>query len=206
MSAPAERLDAARRFDGWAPRYERGAASRFIATLQRECMAALDLRPADRLLDVGCGTGAAVRIAASTVERAVGVDLSPAMLSRARELAAGIPTVEFAEAESAHLPVGEGEFTAILCTTSFHHYPDPGAALTEMARVLTPGGRLVIGDRSGDRLISRIADRVLRVVEPGHVHLYRAEELGQMLYRAGFARVEVRRLFSGGYAIWRANR
>jgi ubiquinone/menaquinone biosynthesis C-methylase UbiE len=195
-----------RRFDRWAPKYERDFASRLNATLQAECLTALELRPEDRFLDVGCGTGAAVRTAAVTAERAVGVDLAPAMIARAGELAEGLTNVEFLEAESGHLPFDDGAFTAVLCTTSFHHYPDPYAATAEMARVLAPGGRLVIGDPSSDRLVTRVADRVLRVAEPGHVRMYRTEDLAAILYRAGFARVRVRRLFSGGYGIWWAQR
>jgi ubiquinone/menaquinone biosynthesis C-methylase UbiE len=166
----------------------------------------LDLRPTDRFVDIGTGTGAAVREAAAIVQRAVGVDVAPAMVVRARELAQGIPNAEFVEAESGHLPFDDGEFNAALCTTSFHHYPDPLAAAMEMARGLEAGGRLVIGDPSRDRFLVRIADRVLRLVEPSHVHMYGLNELGEILYRAGFSRVEARRLYGGGYAIWRAVR
>ncbi len=200
-------IDAARRgFDRWAPRYEEDRRSRFIATLQRESVAALDLQPSDRFLDVGCGTGAAVREAATVVERAAGADLSPAMLARAGQLAEGLPNVEFIEAQSDDLPFDDGAFTAVLCTTSFHHYPDPDAALREMARVLEPGGRLVIGDPSTDRLTVRMADPFLRLTDRSHVHMYRVRELAGLLYRAGFSRVRARHLFSGGYAIWRAVR
>jgi ubiquinone/menaquinone biosynthesis C-methylase UbiE len=207
MAESTRQLDASRRqFDRWAPWYERGPGSGLLATLRHKCLQALELRPDDRFLDVGCATGAAVREAAATVRHAVGVDLSPAMVGRARELAAGLLNAEFKEAESGRLPFDDGSFTAVLCTTSFHHYPDPNAAASEMARVLDPGGRLVIGDPSGDRLLTRIADRVLRVLEPGHVHMYRPDELGEILYRTGFVSVRVRCLYSGGYAIWRAER
>src|ERR671931_569824 len=78
-------VDAARRrFDRWAGRYERDRRSRWMVGLQEQALAALDLRPSDRLLDVGCGTGAAVRRAARIADRAVGVDLSPAMIERPR--------------------------------------------------------------------------------------------------------------------------
>jgi SAM-dependent methyltransferase len=73
------------------------------AKTQHEALATLNLRPGDRFLDVGCGSGAAVHEAARVAEHAVGVDLSPKMISRAIELASG-------------------------CTASFHHYPNPAAA------------------------------------------------------------------------------
>jgi len=117
----------------------------------------LELGPGDRLLDVGCGTGAAVRAAARIADRAVGVDLSRAMIERARE----------------------------------------------MARALEPGGRLAIGDGCADLRAARVADWLLRRFQPGHVRLYRSEEMGEILRAAGFARLEIRRLWDGGYVFVR---
>ena len=174
--------------------------------LQEQALAALDLRPSDRLLDVGCGTGAAVRRAARIADRAVGVDLSPAMIERARAWPDLPRDIEFRVGESGRLPVGDGEFTAVLCTNSFHHYPDPDAAAAEMRRAIEPGGRIVIGDGSADLRVARVADWLLRRFEPGHVRLYRSGELGQILREAGFARLEVRRLWDGGYVFVRGVR
>ncbi len=81
----SNRAAARERFDRWADSYERDRRSRFNAKPQREAPAALALQPNDRFLDVGCGTGAAVRAAAAVVDRAVGVDLSPEMVRRAKE-------------------------------------------------------------------------------------------------------------------------
>jgi SAM-dependent methyltransferase len=105
-------------------------------------------------------------------------------------------------ADSEHLPFGEGTFTGVLCSNSFHHYPDPRRAVREMARVLAPGGRIVVGDACGDLATARIADALLRRFEPGHVGLYRSGELGSFLQEAGLSRVELRRL-SGGFAMVR---
>jgi ubiquinone/menaquinone biosynthesis C-methylase UbiE len=193
-------------FDRWAARYERDRTSRWLATLQEEALAALDLRADDRLLDVGCGTGAAVRRAAALVERATGVDLSPAMIARARELAPDLRNVEFHEADSEHLPFPDGAFTAVLCTTSFHHYPDPGQATREMARVLVAGGRAVIGDACSDRPATRILDLALQVFQRSHVHFQRSEELESLLAEAGLSHQATRFLWKGGYVIMAARK
>jgi ubiquinone/menaquinone biosynthesis C-methylase UbiE len=199
--------DAARRkFDRWAGSYERDRRSRLNARPQQEALAALALGPADRLLDVGCGSGAAVRAAAATAERAVGVDLSAAMIERARSLAAGIVSAEFLVADSEALPFDDGSFTAVLCTASFHHYPHPERALAEMARVLTPDGRLVLSDGTADLRVARVADWFLRRFDRSHVRLYRTEELVAMLAGARLVVADVRHLFDGGYAIVRAAR
>jgi ubiquinone/menaquinone biosynthesis C-methylase UbiE len=195
-----------RHFDTWAGRYEEDPVSRWLAGLQSEALAALDLGPRDRLLDVGCGSGAAVRSAAQIVERAVGVDVSPGMIERARALAGDAPNVEFDEAEASHLPFEDGSFTTILCTTSFHHHPDPLGSMKEMARVLGSSGRLVIGDWTTDRLAARAFDAVLRRTDPSHVGMKRGDDLASLAYGAGLTRLQARRLVGGAYAIVRATK
>jgi ubiquinone/menaquinone biosynthesis C-methylase UbiE len=195
------KADARRTFDRWAGSYERDPFSRWIARLQRDALAALELGERDHFLDVGCGTGAAVRSAAEVVERAVGVDLSRRMLAEARDRAAGQPRVEFVEGDSEQLPFDDGEFTAILCTTSLHHYPHPDAAVREMARVLAPGGRVVIGDGTSDAITMRVSDFLCRTFEAGHVRFHRLEDLRRMLGDAGLDRVEGRSVWRGVYGI-----
>jgi ubiquinone/menaquinone biosynthesis C-methylase UbiE len=198
-----QKAGARRWFDRRAGSYESGVTSRWRDPVQRESLEALQLGAEDRLLDVGCGTGAASRSAASVTASVVGIDLSPEMIRQARELASGLANVHFEIADSEHLPFDDGAFTAVVCSNSFHHYPDPGRAVREMTRVLAPGGRLVLGDACSDRTAARIADAFLRRFEPGHVRLYRSDELGAFVQGAGLSRVELRRLSGGGFAIVR---
>jgi ubiquinone/menaquinone biosynthesis C-methylase UbiE len=199
----SQKESARRWFDRRAGSYESGFTSRWRDPVQRESLAALDLRAEDRVLDVGCGTGAGSRAAAAVAASVVGIDLSPEMIQQAVGLAEGIGNVRFEVADAERLPFGDREFTSVLCSNAFHHYPDPGQAVREMARVLAPGGRLVIGDACADLATARIADRFLRWFEPGHVRLYRSAELGSFLQRAGLSRVMLRRLSGGGFAIVR---
>jgi ubiquinone/menaquinone biosynthesis C-methylase UbiE len=201
VSASTTKTDARRTFDRWAGSYERDPFSRWLGRRQRDALEALELGEGDRLLDVGCGTGAGVRAAAEVVERAVGVDLSPKMLAEARERASGLPGVEFVEGDSEDLPFGDGEFTAVLCTTSLHHYPRPDAAAREFARVLAPGGRVVIGDGTSDAVVSRVFDLLARRFEAGHVRLYSVEELRGLLEAAGLERTETRSVWGGTYGL-----
>lgn len=196
--------ESARRwFDRRAGSYETGFTSRWRDPVQRESLNALDLSGEDRMLDVGCGTGAASRAAAAVASSVVGIDLSPEMIREAAGAAEAIENVRFEVADSEGLPFGDREFTAVLCSNSFHHYPEPLQAVREMARVLAPNGRLVIGDACADLATARVADRFLRLFEPGHVRLYRSAELGSFLYRAGLSQVRIRRLSGGGFAIVR---
>ncbi len=162
---------------------------------------ALELTDDDVLLDVG--TGAASRAAGPVAECVVGVDLAPEMIRRATEVARAAENVRSLVADPERLPSGDRAFTAVLCSNSFLHYPDPLRAVREMGRVLAIGGRLVIGDACADLRTARIADVVLRRIEPGHVRLYGSSELGSFLQRAGISRVMLRKLSGGGFAIVR---
>ena len=125
------------------------------------------------------------------------------MIRQARELAEGLDNVTFEMADAERLPFDDGVFTALLCSNAFHHYPDPRRAVDEMTRVLGPSGRIVLGDACSDLAAARIADAFLRRFEPGHVRLYRANELGAFLQAAGVSSVELKRLSGGGFAIAR---
>jgi SAM-dependent methyltransferase len=139
--------------------------------------------------------------AAPLVARATGLDLSPAMIGRARSRAGGVTNVEFVVGDSAQLPFSDAAFSAVLSTTSFHHYPDPDRALAEMRRVLEPSGRIALGDLSSDRLVMRGIDAFCRRYEKGHVHFYETDELVALLKSAGFRDVTARSLLAGVYAL-----
>lgn len=201
MSASTTQEDARRTFDRWAGTYERDPFSRWLGRRQLEALDALELGEDDRLLDVGCGTGAGVRAAAKVAERAVGVDLSPKMVAEARKRAGDLPGVEFVEGESESLPFAAGEFTVVLCTTSLHHYPRPEEAAREFARVLVPGGRAAIADGTSDSVVTRGIDFLCRKFEPGHVHFHRVEELRRMLEDAGLEHTEARSSWGGTYGL-----
>ena len=196
-------------FDRWAGAYGR---SRLLPSLQRKALAELDPRADDRVLDVACGAGALVVGIAPQVERAVGVDLSEGMLelarSRLREVGQVEPVdnVEFVQAPSDALPFEDASFTAIVCTTALHHFPDPQASVDEMARVLASGGRLVIGDMARDALTSKLADPLMRRFEAGHVGLRRKREIEAMVTSAGLRVTRSRHAWLLLYAIVAAER
>ncbi|MEU7694673.1 class I SAM-dependent methyltransferase [Microbispora hainanensis] len=94
-------------------------------------------------LDVGCGDGLLARKLTGRAKRVTGVDRSPEMIARARELAAGLPGLAFVEGDflTAALPAGEYDF---VCSVSAIHHMDFEAALTRMRELLRPGGTLVV--------------------------------------------------------------
>jgi ubiquinone/menaquinone biosynthesis C-methylase UbiE len=101
-----------------------------------------------RILDVGCGTGSLLRQLAArvpTATRLVGVDAAPSMISVA-EAAATDARVRFSAGTAEHLPHPDAGFDLVVTTTSFDHWANQQAGLGECARVLKPGGRLVLAD------------------------------------------------------------
>ncbi|MEU1853993.1 class I SAM-dependent methyltransferase [Streptomyces sp. NPDC019990] len=95
------------------------------------------------VLDLGCGTGSLSLLASEQGHRVTGVDLSPAMVTRAREKLAGRDAV-FLVGDAAEPPVGERRFDAVLVRHVLWALPDPGRALRHWAGLLRPGGRFVL--------------------------------------------------------------
>src|ERR671932_1271192 len=110
-----------------------------------------EILPGERAVDVGCGAGIDSLIAAKKVGpdgRVIGVDMTPSMLQKARQAAdeAGLVNVEFREGYAEALPVPDGWADVVISNGVPNLIPDKAAALSEMARVLKPNGRLQIGD------------------------------------------------------------
>ncbi len=103
-----------------------------------------DLEPSHVVLDVGCGPGAAVRAAAGSVARAVGVDRSEPMIAIARRRSAGFANVEFVAAGAEDLPFPNATFDRVWTIHAFHHWEDRDRGIAECLRVLKPGGHLLI--------------------------------------------------------------
>lgn len=107
----------------------------------------LDLRHEDELLDVACGWGEFLVSYANGARRVTGVDLAPAKVALARKRLVGrirAGTAEVIVADALRLPFPDAIFTAVTCIDAFPFFPDPQAVLSEMFRVLRPGGRCVV--------------------------------------------------------------
>jgi ubiquinone/menaquinone biosynthesis C-methylase UbiE len=179
----------ARRFDRWAPDYDTGRISRWFQFFQAVALAKIPTGEGFRFLDVGCGTGWAVRTMArrSKVSVSCGIDLSAQMIEKAKAASVGSDArIEFSIADVSDIPYPADHFDAVICTCSFHHHTDPMQSLSEMRRVLKSEGKLVIIDSARDVFFPIwVQDMLRRRFEKGHVRYYTTGEMAKMVRNAG---------------------
>src|SRR5215216_4146454 len=138
--------------------------------------------------DLGCGTGQLTEIVAPYVKRVIAVDGSSDMLDAARHRLAGATTVDLRKGELENLPVDTGELDAAMLSLVLHYSPAPARALTDVARVLRPGGRVLVVDMQPH-------DRQEYQQQMGHVWLgFSEKQIARFLSGAGFRDVRVRPL------------
>ena len=144
----------------------------------------------DRMVvgDLGCGSGALTEALASAVGRVIAVDESEAMLGAARARLDGLANTELRAGTLEALPIDDGALDAAILSLVLHYVPEPTVALAEAARVVRPGGRLLVVDMLPH-------DREDMRIEMGHVWPGFDEPLvAGWLADAGFTRVRYRAL------------
>ena len=213
-------------FDGVAERYD--LANRIISFGQdrgwrRLTREALGLRPGERVLDVGAGTGVSTEELGRSDAYAVGVDLSIGMLRAGRRVREAVPLLA---GDALNLPFPDACFDAVTISFALRNVVDVDAALREFARVTRPGGRLVVCEcsRPANRVFRTVYQRgVLRALPSlarrvasnpdAYVYLVESirawpaqEELAGRIAAAGWDRVAWRNLAGGAAALHRATR
>ncbi|MEV0481303.1 class I SAM-dependent methyltransferase [Streptomyces sp. NPDC050508] len=129
-------------YQDWAPHYDT-LGNTMIDIEQPIVQRILDGLPVGAALDAACGTGRHTAYLHRLGHRVTGCDASPDMLARARER---LPDVDLREADLRQLPLPDDAVDTVVCALALAHVPDLTAVLAEFARVLRPGGHLVISD------------------------------------------------------------
>ena len=190
-----------------AARLERRAKAEDEVAARETYLGLLDIAAGERVLDVGCGSGAVTREIARRVGpggQAVGLDPSPALLAVARELAheTGFgDRVEFREGDARRLPFPDRSFDAVVCVTVLSHVPNGEAAIPELVRILRLGGRVGVFDLDTDMTAFTHPDRRLtrRIVAAASdataVNGWLVRQLPSLFQRAGLVDVRARGFF-----------
>jgi SAM-dependent methyltransferase len=179
-----------------ARRVEAAYTTPDIAQQRAGVVAALALRPGERVLDVGVGPGFLAAEIAAVVGadgRVCGIDISSDMLALAghRSPGADAAQLELSAAGAESLPYPDASFDAVVSTQVLEYVPDVPAALAEIHRVLRAGGRALILDTDWDSLVWSTADEELmsRVLVAWREHLadpHLPRKLCRLLTDAGF--------------------
>jgi SAM-dependent methyltransferase len=135
-------VDALEGYARWASSYD-AAPNPLIRLEEPVVRAMIDRAPPGAALDAACGTGRHAAHLVACGHRVVGVDASPEMLDRAR---ARVPNADLRRGDLVRLPVETASVDLAVCALALSHLPDLAPAVDELARVLRPGGRLVVSD------------------------------------------------------------
>lgn len=142
---------------GWEQRYKKPAFKARLRAVE-ECLSGHDLHGQD-WLDAGCGSGTLARYLIETGARVLGVDAAEEMITLARELSSqdvANSQLRFEHiATIARLPLPDQSLDGILCSSVLEYVPDPVACLAEFARVLRPGGLLVVSVANRNSLVRK---------------------------------------------------
>ena len=159
--------------------------------ITRKTLRLMDLRPEDRVMDLGCGAGWATRLLARESGSVVGLDVADEMIRMARETSREFGNVRYVVGSASRIPEADDSFDRVLSVESFYYYADQGLALKEIFRVLAPGGRLfILINLYRDNQYSLQWVHLLKVP----VHVRSAAEYVAMLREHGFVNAEWRQI------------
>lgn len=156
-----------------------------------QMLAELEREPFADVLDVGCGTGAVIELLHEKYPdaRYVGLDLTPDMIAVAQ--AKSLNGCEFVVGDAEDLPFPANSFDAVLSSNSFHHYPNPEKFFAGVARVLRPGGRLILRDYTANDfavwLMNTFELPLARLAGHGDVRILKQSQFRAMAEEAGLS-------------------
>jgi ubiquinone/menaquinone biosynthesis C-methylase UbiE len=181
-------------FNRWAEAGEGEKMENHHLDITEKALRHMNLRPGERVLDLGCGSGWATRLIARLVAdgpegfgQVVGVDISDEMIRQARAASKEFDNVMYVWGSATQIPWEENFFDKMLSVESFYYYPDQDRALAELFRVMAPKGRMFI-------LINLYRDNpyslqwVDKLKVP--VHVRSAAEYVELLKKHSFENVE----------------
>ena len=150
----------------------------------------LEKEPFNDLLDAGCGPAPMISLLSEKYpdRHYTGLDLTPAMIEQAKKK--NIPNATFVVGDCENFPFENDSFDAIICSMSFHHYPNPQDFFNSAYRVLRKGGRLILRDYTSSNVIVWLMNHLemplANLVGHGDVKVHKPAEFTAMAEKAGF--------------------
>jgi ubiquinone/menaquinone biosynthesis C-methylase UbiE len=182
-----------RAYDRLAPTYDR-RWGHYVQPTLHSVIDALPIEGGEKVLDIACGTGELERMLLTRWPklRLVGTDLSFGMLRQAKNKGMA-NAVAWVQADARRLAFPSGYFDVVVCANSFHYFRSAAQSLSEVQRVLRPGGRFVLVDWCDDYLSCKLCSLWLRWTDPAFCKTYSVTECQSFLVRARFEVIEAKR-------------
>lgn len=150
----------------------------------------LEKEPFNDLLDCGCGTGPMLTLLHQRYpdKHYTGIDITPKMIEVAKEK--HMDGVELVIGDCENLPFADRSFDAVICSESFHHYPNPQDFFRSVCRVLRPNGRFILRDMTMDPavlrwLCNKIEMLLINLFGKGDVRIYGRDDIQKLCNNAG---------------------
>ena len=143
----------------------------------------------EELLDCGCGTGPMISLLYENdpTKHYTGIDITPRMIEVAN--AKALSGVRFVVGDCENLPFDDNSFDAVICSNSFHHYPNPQLFFNSVMRVLRPGGRLILQDYTASKAVLWLMNHtempLSNLFGHGDVAAYSLDDIRAFCDRAG---------------------
>ena len=180
-------------FNQWAEDGRGDEMERHHLPIFEPVLPLMDVKPSDRVLDLGSGSGWATRLVAKRFhpKKITGIDISDEMVRLAAEQSKGIANIEFKQGAAEKIPLPDAAVEKIFSIESFYYWPDQMAGLKEAKRVLAPGGKLfILINLYKDNHYSLRWANELKVP----VHALSQAEYIELLTKAGFNGTEAHRI------------
>jgi ubiquinone/menaquinone biosynthesis C-methylase UbiE len=181
-------------FSSWAGKYDSWVFRLYFERLYHRILEVLDSQGSTyftsqaSILDIACGTGEVIFRLAQKYPKVkfIGVDLTPEMVELAQAKTKHLSNVVIQQGDATKLSFSDNEFTVVLCSEAFHHFPQPKQTLREIYRVTKVGGLFLLVDPgSHSQLLTRIIALIAKTFEVNK-QIYSQEELQLLLKQAGF--------------------
>lgn len=188
-------------FNIQAKTYDTDKNGKHARTLYQHIINTLSILQFSNVLDVGCGTGeilSAIRKLYPTVSLQ-GIDISQEMLKQAENKK--IDNVKLYLGDAEHLPFEKAKFDVLICTDSFHHYPNPQRTIAEFYRVLQNNGYLLLADFWKPFPIRQLMNIFIPFSNEGDVKIYSRSEILNFLKHSGFQDIRYQKINKSSYLL-----